>query len=184
MGRYRARDLVNTPTLISLIRVPLAAAFPFALAMPVVSLALLGAAALTDVVDGFIARRFGLATPTGAVVDGVTDKLFVGTVLVSLLVADRMSGFDLLLLGTREVFELPLVVWLSVSRSARRRKVEDRANLFGKAATVLQFAAVVATLAHHPLRAVCLWSTAAVGLLAAASYWLRALRAPRVALPP
>lgn len=179
MGRYRAKDLVNAPTLLSLMRVPLAAVFPLTVEAPAMSLTVLGAAALTDVLDGYVARKFELATPTGAVVDGITDKLFVGAVLVTLLVTGRMAPVDLVLLGTREIFELPLVLWLSLSPSARRRKVEDRANVFGKAATTLQFAVVVATIANHPLRTAGLWLAAAVGVAAAASYWARALRGVR-----
>ena len=85
MGRYRARDLVNAPTLVSWLRIPLAAAFPFVRESVSGSLVVLGLAAATDVIDGFIARRFGLATPTGAVVDGVTDKTFAATVLGTLV---------------------------------------------------------------------------------------------------
>ncbi len=177
VGRYRARDLVNAPTLVSWLRVPLAAVFPLTLASPGRSLLVLGAAGLSDVVDGWLARRFALATPAGAVVDGVTDKLFVGAVLVSLVATGRMQVSEVLLLGTRELGELPLVLWLLVSRAARRRKVEDRANVLGKAATTLQFATVVAILLGSAARSAGVWITAVLGLAAAASYWARALRA-------
>ncbi len=181
MGRYRARDLVNAPTLLSWARVPLAASFPFFVARPWVCLAILGAAALTDVLDGFVARRFGLATPTGAVVDGVTDKLFVGTVLVTLLVSRHLAPGDVVLLGTRELGELPLVLWIALSPAARGRKVDDRANAVGKAATTLQFATIVATLVRSELRVPSLYATALVGAAAAVTYWVRALRAKREA---
>jgi len=179
VGRYRARDLVNAPTLVSWLRLPLAAAYPFVRESVAGSLVVLGLAAATDVVDGFIARRFGLATPTGAVVDGVTDKTFAATVLGTLVVTGVMPWTDLLLLGSREVGELPLVAWLAVSHAARRRKVEDRANVFGKAATVMQFAAIVATITRSDARVPLLWVTAAVGAAAAVSYWRRALAAGR-----
>jgi cardiolipin synthase (CMP-forming) len=181
VGRYRARDLVNAPTLLSLARVPLAAAFPFFVGRPWVCLAILGAAALTDVLDGFIARRFGLSTPTGAVVDGITDKLFVGTVLVALLVSQHLSPRDVALLGTRELGELPLVLWVALSPAARGRKVDDRANAVGKAATTLQFATIVATLVRSELFAAALYATAITGAAAALTYWMRALRAKREA---
>lgn len=179
MGRYRLQDLFNAPTLISLVRLPLAAAFPFVRESVPGSLVVLGLAGASDVVDGWIARRFALATPTGAVVDGVTDKLFAATILVTLVWTRAMPLADLALLGSREIGELPLVVWLALSPAARRRKVDDRANVFGKVATALQFATIVSTIVRSDLRQAMLWSTAIVGAAAAASYWRRALTAAR-----
>jgi CDP-diacylglycerol--glycerol-3-phosphate 3-phosphatidyltransferase/cardiolipin synthase len=139
----------------------------------------LALAAGTDILDGYIARRYGLATPTGAVVDGVTDKLFVGVVLTTLLLTNTMSVAELVLLGTRELGELPLLVWVAASAKARRRKVEDQANVFGKAATVLQFSAIVAMLVHSPIRTVLVALTVLVGAGAAVSYWHRVIVARR-----
>jgi cardiolipin synthase (CMP-forming) len=184
VGRYRARDLVNAPTLVSWLRLPLAAVFPLVRERPVLSLVVLAAAGLTDIIDGFIARRWRLATPTGAVVDGVTDKLFVGAVLATLLATDKLAVFDVLLLGARELGELPLVVWLLLSPEARKRKVDDRANVFGKAATTLQFGVVVLTLLASPLLTVGLWLAGMVGLAAALSYWFRALARARMPVTP
>lgn len=179
MGRYRAKDLVNAPTLVSFLRVPLAAAFPFVRDHVGACLVVLALAAGTDILDGYIARRYGLATPTGAVVDGVTDKLFVGVVLATLLLTNTMSATELVLLGTRELGELPLLVWVAASAKARRRKVEDQANVFGKAATVLQFSAIVAMLVHSPIRTALVALTVLVGAGAAVSYWHRVIVARR-----
>ncbi len=179
MGRYRSRDLINAPTLVSWLRVPLAVAFPFSHRSPGLSLVILALAAMTDVVDGWIARRFRLATPTGAVVDGITDKLFVGSVLATLLATARLSLSEVLLLGTRELGELPLVLWLALSHDARRRKVDDKANAFGKAATTLQFGVVVLTLLGSPDKSIGVWTAAMVGFAAALSYWMRALQRHR-----
>lgn len=177
MGRYRARDLVNAPTLVSLLRFPLAALFPFVHESAPASLAVLAAAGLTDVLDGAIARRFGLATPTGAVVDGVSDKVFAFAVLATLVTKGVLTPLDVALLGTREIGELPLVVWLAVSPEARKRKVDDRANLLGKAATVLQFAAIALAITGSHFKAPLVVATVVVGAAAAASYWRRALLA-------
>jgi cardiolipin synthase len=42
------------------------------------------AAGLTDVIDGTLARRFGMATSVGAYLDPITDKLFLSAVYVAL----------------------------------------------------------------------------------------------------
>ena len=178
MGRYRARDLVNVPTLVSWLRLPLAVAFPFTLGMPAVCLGVLAAAALSDVLDGWIARRYALATATGAEVDGVTDKGLAVVVLVSLVVTHAFSLGDVALLFVRELLEIPLVLWVALSRRARSRKIDERANILGKAATTLQFLSVGAALIHAGWVRAPIVATALVGLGAAISYWNRMLQTP------
>ena len=174
MGLYRARDLVRVPGLLSLSRVPLAAAFPFVLGRPLVALGVLAAAGLSDVLDGWYARRFGQVTPTGTALDPVTDKLFVTTVAVSLVVGGYFSVLDVVLLSAREIGELPLVVWLAFNHDARSRRADHpSANLPGKLATALQFGTATAALFHMPHLAWLIDGTAAVGVLAATSYWIR-----------
>jgi CDP-diacylglycerol--glycerol-3-phosphate 3-phosphatidyltransferase/cardiolipin synthase len=180
MGRYRARDLLLVPSLVSLVRVPLAAAFPFAVDLPWLALALLVAAGVSDLLDGWLARRHGQATATGAVVDPITDKLFVATVMVTLLVTRRLGLLDLVLLSTRELGELPLVAWWAVSRRHRRRRAESpKANLPGKLATALQFFAVTLALLRAPHTRLAVIVAGAAGLAAAISYWSLELRAER-----
>jgi CDP-diacylglycerol--glycerol-3-phosphate 3-phosphatidyltransferase/cardiolipin synthase len=178
MGVYRARDLVRVPGLLSLSRVPLAAAFPFVLGYPYAALAVLAAAGLSDVLDGWYARRFGQVTPTGTALDPVTDKLFVTTVAVSLVMGGYLSVLDVVLLSAREIGELPLVAWLAVNRTARSRRAgQPSANLPGKLATALQFGTATAALFRMPHLAWVIDGTAAVGVLAAVSYWVREVRA-------
>jgi cardiolipin synthase len=177
MGVYRARDLVRVPGLLSLSRVPLAAAFPFALRRPQAAFAILVAAGLSDIVDGWYARRSGQVTPTGAAIDPLTDKLFVLTVTISLVLGGRLSSIDVLLLSTREIVELPLVLWIAASKRARAiRASHPSANVPGKLATVAQFAAATAALFRRPEVPYLIVATAFVGLFAAATYWRRALR--------
>jgi len=177
MGRYRARDLLLAPSLISFARVPLAALFPVAVDRPWLAFAVLCAAGLSDVVDGWLARSRGLATPTGAVVDPITDKLFVATVMVTLFVTGRFAPLDLVLLSTRELGEAPLVAWWAVSHHQRRRRAESpKANLPGKLATALQFLAVTVALFRVPHAAAAVWVAGAAGAVAAVVYWVRETR--------
>jgi CDP-diacylglycerol--glycerol-3-phosphate 3-phosphatidyltransferase/cardiolipin synthase len=179
---YRFSDLVRVPGLLSLSRVPLAAAFPFALGHPLLALVVLALAGLSDVLDGWYARRFGQVTATGTALDPVTDKLFVTTVAVTLVVGGYFSITDVVLLSTREIGEAPLVAWLAISHQARERRAErPTANLPGKLATALQFGTATAALFRMPHLEWLVDGTALVGLLAAVSYWIREAgrRAPR-----
>jgi CDP-diacylglycerol--glycerol-3-phosphate 3-phosphatidyltransferase/cardiolipin synthase len=178
-GGFHARDLLRVPSLLSLVRVPLAALFPFA-PTPALAFVVLVVSGLTDVVDGWYARRFGQVTATGAVVDPITDKLFVATVVVTLIVRAKLSWFTLALLGTREIGELPLVAWLALSTRARRARTEQpSANVPGKLATALQFGTVSATLLGWAYVEAWAWATAVMGTIAAIAYWRRFLRAAR-----
>lgn len=142
MVEYRARDLAKVPSVLSLARLPLAIAFPFVVARPHVALAVLCVSAASDLLDGFLARRLHQETPIGAVVDGLTDKIFVLSVGVSLWGTDRLPTAALLLLGVRDVGEMAaLAAWRL--RHGRRPDEELRANLLGKITTVLQFVTVV-----------------------------------------
>jgi CDP-diacylglycerol--glycerol-3-phosphate 3-phosphatidyltransferase/cardiolipin synthase len=179
-SEYRARDLVTVPSLLSLCRLPLAAAFPFA-ARPVVGLAIMAAAGLSDVLDGWYARRFRQQTPTGAVLDGIMDKLFVLAVAVTLVVHGTLTVVEALVLGARELGEAPLVVVSLVRRAPRLEDVAAprTANALGKVATVLQFVAVAMAMLAAPLRTPAIGVTGVVGAVAAVSYWRRELGSPQ-----
>jgi CDP-diacylglycerol---glycerol-3-phosphate 3-phosphatidyltransferase len=178
MGVYRARDLFGVPGLLSLSRLLFAAAFPFGLERPMVALAILGAAAPSDMLDGWYARRFAQVTATGAALDPMTDKLFVLTVAITLVVGGRLSAVDVILLVTREIVELPLVLWIVASRRARSVRTEHpSANLPGKLATVLQVATATAALFRMPHLRWMVMTTAITGAFAGATYWRRACQA-------
>jgi phosphatidylglycerophosphate synthase len=85
-----------------------------------------------------------------------------------------------LLLSTRELLELPLVVWFALSPGARSARAEKpAANALGKLATVLQFAAVFSSLLRWSITDIWIGATAVVGVLAALSYWVRAISLER-----
>jgi cardiolipin synthase (CMP-forming) len=78
--------LRQIPNLISSIRILLVAPIAVTLAhhQLMATLALFGAAALSDVADGYLAKRFDWRTELGAVLDPVADKLLLATVFVTL----------------------------------------------------------------------------------------------------
>lgn len=177
---YRARDLLLVPGLLSLARVPLAIAFPFVASRPPLALVVLLVSGATDIVDGWWARRFNQATATGAVVDPVTDKLFVASVVVTLVVENKLAPLGVALLATREIGELPLVLWFAASHASRKARTEQPlANLPGKMGTALQFATVASALFAAPYTAGLLVATAVVGVIAAGSYWVREIARAR-----
>jgi len=177
MGRLRWSDALLPPSLISLTRLPLAAAFVAAFDEPVPTLLVLAGAGLSDVLDGWWARRYRQVTPTGAVIDPIADKIFVAAVLLTLLDNDRLPLWGLLSLAARDLGELPLVGWTLASRSRRKRRAERAsANVAGKAVTVLQFASIAALLLKMGVATHLLIVTGIAGLAAALLYARRELR--------
>jgi phosphatidylglycerophosphate synthase len=172
---WRARDLVRVPGLLSLCRLPLAIGFPFALAESrptgtLAALAVLAGAAASDVLDGWYARRFHQTTRTGALLDGVMDKVFVGTVLVTLVVARALTVLDVAILGIRELGELALIA-VALVRRPRPLGSRREANVVGKLATLMQFGTVVLVIVRGPYEGAAIAVTGACGALAAGIYW-------------
>ena len=95
--------------------------------------------------------------------------------MVTLVVTQKLTLVQMLLLGTRDIGEFPLAVWLNARR--RSRELPPSANVAGKLATVMQFAAVIAALVLPGLRDGVLIAAALTGVVAAVSYWARALGA-------
>lgn len=125
------------PNLISLSRIPLAVAFVFFPARDA-RLAIIAAAAGTDFLDGWLARR-GHGSRLGAVLDPVTDKAFVVTSLIALAVSGPLRPLELLVLLARDI----AVVFGLVVVLLRRAHMRLSARLPGKLATVVQLAALV-----------------------------------------
>ena len=180
MEHFRARHLLLPPSILSLLRIPLAMLFPMVFPLRAAALGVLAAAGISDVLDGWLARRLNQTTPTGAVVDPVTDKLFVLSVVATLVVKGQLSILGVFLLTVREIGELPLVVWFVISHRVRRaRATKASANVPGKAVTSLQFATIAAALVHSRIQGALLDATAGAGLVAALAYWIREVGAFR-----
>lgn len=169
----RLRDALLPPGLLSLARFPLALAFPLAWPKPGLAAGVVALAAVTDVLDGYVARKLHQETETGALLDPLMDKTFVLGVAATLIAARVVTPVEAALLATREVVELPLVAYVMAYRVPGDR----RANMAGKLTTVLQFMAVGAVLVHvkAPLRGTAIAATAVAGAVAGITYWMRAL---------
>lgn len=187
MLRGAAAELWDLPNLVSLLRVPLAGAlWVVPRQWPWILLVLI-LAAVSDVADGWLARRLRPGRPTspsfhniGGWLDPLCDKLFLVSLLALAYVTLRPPGAVVLLVATRELLQLPLLgLWIAVPALRRRYPLELQARFWGKAATAFQF--VAAAVMFLGLRG--LWevaaATAIVGVLAPVDYAGRTLRAPR-----
>ena len=60
-------------------------------------------AAVTDMLDGYLARRSGQVTKLGKLLDPIADKLLVLSALILLVNVDRVSALVAILIIAREL---------------------------------------------------------------------------------
>ena len=106
-------------------------------------------AAITDWLDGFIARRYGMMSAFGAFLDPVADKLMVAVTLF-LLVQENptplLAVTSAVIVG-REISISALREWMAVI--GQRGAI--RVAMVGKVKTVMQIIAIVVLLYQHDL---------------------------------
>ncbi len=100
-------------------------------------------AILTDLVDGFVARRYNLITDFGKLWDPIADKALTGAAFVSLSILGELPWFFTILILLREWG----ITWL---RAAIAKYGIMAANRGGKLKTVTQSVALVLFLAWLP----------------------------------
>lgn len=97
-------------------------------------------ASITDILDGYIARKYNMTTKTGQLLDPLADKLMQITVVVSLLCAGMVPLWFVLLLASKELLMIVGGIFLYT------KKTFVKSNVFGKANTVVMFCAMVVLL--------------------------------------
>ncbi len=170
----RRPAVLSTPNLLSLARLPLAAAFVMADSVQL-RLAFIGAASVTDWLDGWVARRRGTATRLGALLDPVADKTFVFAAAVVFLIGGAISTGDYFVLISRDIATAVgfLVAW----RLPGLNPGNFRARWPGKVVTVLQLLALLVLLVDAPLWRWLLPAVALASAVAIADYTLVLYRA-------
>ena len=115
------------------------------------------AAELTDILDGYIARRFNQITKLGRFLDPLADKLMKATAMVCLAILGVIPVWVVVLLFVKEFLMLcgGLLVY-------RRASDIPPSNVFGKAAEFFLCALVLAHIlfAIPPTVSLILWSAA------------------------
>ena len=150
--------MLNIPNSLTLLRIGLIPVFVLFFYLPVgwahlVTTAIFALAALTDWLDGYLARRLGETSAFGAFLDPVADKLIVATALV-LLVDRNPTGYHGILMALpaaiivgREITISALREWMAEVGATRKVAV----NYIGKIKTTAQMVALLLLLYREPL---------------------------------
>lgn len=135
-ARRGGRDWATIPNAITVLRLLLVIPIVLLLvndAAPVVTLILLTMFGVSDWVDGYLARRLGQTSRTGAILDPVADRVGVITIAIGFVVSGHLPLWIAVLIATMDVV---LVVAYLCVRPARTPGV----SVLGKVRTAVLMA--------------------------------------------
>ncbi|HVO67309.1 MAG TPA: CDP-diacylglycerol--glycerol-3-phosphate 3-phosphatidyltransferase [Syntrophales bacterium] len=141
--------LLNFPNRITLLRIAIIPALFFLLLSPgqngSLAIAILFImAALTDVLDGYLARKYEIVTVMGKFLDPIADKLIVNTAMILMIPIGRIPAWIVAVIIIRD-FAVDGIRAIASSEGF----VIQASNL-GKQKTLCQIFAVSALMIHYP----------------------------------
>lgn len=105
--------------------------------------AIFGAAAITDWLDGWLARRWQIVTVLGKFLDPLADKLIVMAALIMLIPLGRVPAWAVFLILAREV------TITGLRSIASSEGIVISASDLGKYKTIIQMVSIAALLLHY-----------------------------------
>ncbi|MCK4503334.1 MAG: CDP-diacylglycerol--glycerol-3-phosphate 3-phosphatidyltransferase [Desulfuromonadales bacterium] len=144
----RNARLLNLPNILTLSRIA---------AVPIVVLLLLfeskencfwaaavfSVASITDWLDGYLARKWGIVTILGKFLDPLADKLIVMAALIMLIPLDRVPAWAVLVILSREL------IVSGIRSIASAEGIVIAASNLGKYKTIFQMIAIIGLLLHY-----------------------------------
>jgi len=135
------------------------------------ALAVFLAAAVTDMLDGYLARRWSQITTVGTLLDPIADKLLVSAALISLVALGRVSTWLVILIISREF----AVSGLRQIAAAAGYTIQ--ASELGKTKMTAQVAAIALVIAGirwpilTPYGSIAMWAVVGFALISGADYF-------------
>jgi cardiolipin synthase len=139
---------LNVPNLLTLVRLLLV---PFVIrailnGQHLLALSVFGVAAVTDVLDGWAARHFGVSSKVGAYFDPIADKALMSGVFLALALAKSVPWWFVAIVFGRDIYILlAVLILLMVSK-----KRDFPPSMWGKISTFVQIVTAVVVMAQIP----------------------------------
>ena len=169
-------NVPNVLTILRMLLIPVFAALFFN-GHPKWALAVFCLASLTDMLDGYLARRLGQITDFGKLFDPLADKLMVLTALFCQGLAGVLPWAAILIVLAKELFMVLGGVFMF------GKNVVVSANYFGKTATVCFILSLILSFFHRELAdwgvqldLILIWVSVGLALLAMTVYTVQGLR--------
>ena len=140
---------LNFPNIITILRVTVIPVLFFLLLSPgrdgsLIIAGLFILAALTDLLDGYLARKYEIVTVMGKFLDPIADKLIVNTAMILMIPIGRISAWIVAIIIIRD-FVVDGIRAISQSEG-----YVIQASRLGKRKTLCQIFAVSALMIHYP----------------------------------
>jgi len=153
--------IYNLPNIITMLRIGIIPVLFFLMASPGSTWSLVIAllfiiAALTDLLDGYIARKYEIVTTMGKFLDPIADKIIVNTAMILMIPIGRIPAWAVAITIIRDI----TVDGMRSIASAEGLVID--ASSLGKKKTLCQTIAVSALIIHYPFLGV---DAHAVGLM-------------------
>lgn len=100
-------------------------------------------ASMTDWLDGYLARKWGVVTVLGKFLDPLADKLIVMAALIMLIPLDRVPAWAVFIILAREI------IVTGIRSIASSEGIVIDASPLGKYKTIFQMIAIVVLLLHY-----------------------------------
>lgn len=157
----------SVPNVLSMLRLALAPLFPFC--PEAYWLLLILVSGISDVLDGWLARRWQAQSWLGGIIDAVADKLFVCTALLTMAAHGKFVFAWVPFLLLRDLFVAFTAIYAVCIRSwSSFKQMEVRRS--GKLATGAQFGLLLAVAFTNRANGFILWTAAGLSFVAACDY--------------
>ncbi len=135
--------VINIPNILTALRLVIVPVLGYSMHSERYTLAMIlfALGGITDVVDGYIARKFNMITKWGKFFDPLADKLMQITALTFLVIKDFIPIVVLIIVVLKELLMLIGGILLYT-----KGKTVIGANWYGKLATVIFYFAIIATI--------------------------------------
>lgn len=153
----------NMLTIFRMLLVPVFA-FLFLSDMKLQAILVFALAGITDVLDGWVARRFKMESDIGKLLDPLADKMMTLCVVGVLAYAGHLPSWIIIVFAVKEI------VMIIGSSILYRKEIIVQSNVFGKLATVFFYAAVFILYFSPGVGVIVMFFAAAVSVLSLLNY--------------
>jgi cardiolipin synthase len=139
-----------------------------------------GGAAFTDILDGGLARRFGVQSKFGQYLDPIADKILLSCIYIGLAMANAVPVWVVVVIFARDF-------WILLLSSIALRFTDFRnlnPSVWGKASTFVQIMAAIGVMGAHAygvnafaqIADVLIWGVVVLAAVSASDYTLRGVK--------
>jgi len=163
--------ILNIPNALSVFRILLIPIFLYMLNSNkesgfYMATAVLALSYITDILDGYIARKKNMITELGKILDPLADKITQGVVVIALLIKGYIPAFVVIILLAKELIQISGGIYIKIKLKAQM----PPANVFGKTATGMFYISMLLLLLSVPYAIYIVYITIIILLIAFINY--------------